>query len=512
MIESKQSRGNCVFITSILLMCFSPYTLAQSVNIISPQEMRPDKACGPRCLWALMQITSEEQSDCGIKCIYELTGKEPFSATSLNDLKKAANQLGFLAKGYKLTIGKLAKKKGYAILPVGRTSGTFEDPLHFVLVKRIIKDYAILVNTKTLVSQAMPVGDLCDNWNGYALVITAGEGMRPLRKEPDADDIKQLPKKVKTSKYDEIKDFGLVDSGSVVEHTFTILTEKDEDYQAKIVQKNCACLEAKLGRGIKGRNTLTLELHVDDPAWQQAHAVVLLEPGGIIKRYAIRAYGTDTFNIHPVRAHIEAPQGGLIKYPVKISYFTGSDDIVKFNRMTSTLQNLSCGTVTSESYTKKKAIKFTFDIPLLFDAGKPPRNVKTISGGIDFIFDTGKGQRHIPLSLTAKVGTDRFRFTPKKVFLMCAKSGPLPKPKRIKIEFLTAPIPANIALTLDTHLPLELTTTCVSPGVYTIDITVVPERLKDVRFGLNKGKVTIVPEGVPWPAALTLPISLFVRE
>ena len=266
------------------------------------------------------------------------------------------------------------------------------------------------------------------------------------------------------------------------------------------------------GKDIKGRHTLTMELHVDAPAWQDAHAVVLLEPGGIIKRYAMRAYGTDTFEIWPQIAHIEAPNGGLVEYPIKIHYFTGSDDVVKFDHMESTLANLRCGTVKSESNTKKGATTFTFNIPLILDAGKPPARVESISGGVDFILDTGKGQRHIPLSLTAEVGTDRFRITPEKVFLMTAKSGTSSVQTKVKLEFLAEPIPSNIALKLDTHLPLELTTARVSPGTYTIDITVVPEKLQDAPFGMNKGEVTIVPEGVPAPAALTLPISLFVRE
>ena len=68
---------------------------AQSVNVVSLQEIRPDKACGPRCLWALMQITKAGEPECGIKCIYELIGKEPFTATSLKNLKDATEQLGF---------------------------------------------------------------------------------------------------------------------------------------------------------------------------------------------------------------------------------------------------------------------------------------------------------------------------------------------------------------------------------------------------------------------------------
>lgn len=504
------SRKTFTVAACALLILTASFARAQSENIVSIQGMRPDKACGPRCLWALMQITNAGEPECGIKCIYELIGKEAFTATSLKDLKDAAEQLGLSGHGYKLTIRKLARTRGYAILPVGTVAGTPEEPLHFILVKRIIKDYAITVNTKTLASQALPLVGLRDYWNGYALVITAGKGMKPLRKEPD--NIKQLPKRVKTTRYDQIKDFGQVDNGSVVEHTFTIVTEKDKDYKAKIVQKNCACLEAKLGKDLKGRNTLTMELHVDEPAWQDAHAVVLLEPGGIIKRYAMRAYGTDSFQILPHIAHVEAPEGGLIEYPVKINYFTGSDDVVEFNRMESALDNLKCGSVISRSSTKKGATTYSFEIQLLFDAGEPGEGVKSMGGGVDFVLDTAKGERHITMSLTAEVGVERFSLTPETVFLMGAKSNPSSMHKKVKLRFLTGPVPTNIVVKPDASLPLEIKTASVGTNTYTIDITVAPEKLQYLSFGMNKGEISIVPEGVSEPTTLTLPVSLFVCE
>ena len=104
-----------------------------------------------------MKITKSGQPECGIKCIYEFIGKEPFSVTNLKDLKNAAEQLGFTAEGYKLTTRTLAKENGYAILPVGDASATAENPQHFILVKRLTKDFAIVVNTRTLVSQALAI-------------------------------------------------------------------------------------------------------------------------------------------------------------------------------------------------------------------------------------------------------------------------------------------------------------------------------------------------------------------
>ncbi len=506
MLGFLEGKRICIII-NILSLLYVPQIKAQSEKVISLQEIRPDIACGPRCLWALMKITKAGQPECGIKCIYELIGKEPFSVTNFKDLKDAAEQLGFTAEGYKLTTRALTKENGYAILPVGNVSATAEDPQHFILVKRLTKDFAIVVNTRTLVSQALAISDLCDYWSGYALIITASKGMPPLIKEPD--DIKELPMNIK-KKYDHIKDFGQVDNGSVVEHTFTIDTEEGKDYKAKIVQKSCSCLAAKLGKNIKGQHTLTMELHVDDAAWQEAHAVVLFEPGGIIKRYAVRAYCKDTYQIFPYMAHIEAPDGGVIEYPVKINYYTGSDDIVDFNRMLSNHPNLKCGPVKSSSKTKKGAIIFTFEIPLIFDAGEPSSGIENFNGNVDFVLETGQGQRHIPLQISARIGTEKFRLIPEKVFLMASKSDDVFVHQRVKLEFLTEHIPANIDVLSNKSLPLEIRKESVSANTYMIDVTVKPEKLREISLGLNKEDVTISSGGIFNP--INLPISLFVRE
>lgn len=499
-----------ILMACILFVYPNSFLLAQSENIVSLQEISPDKACGPRCLWALMQITKAGEPDCGIKCIYELINKGPFSVTNLKELKDAAEQLGFSAEGYKLKINRLAKIEDYAILPIGKTTGTPEDPFHFILVKRVIDDYVIVVNTKTLALQAVPVDDLQEYWNGYALVITAGRGMEPLSKSPD--DLEQLPKRIKTPKYDQIKDFGQVDSGSVVEHTFTIFTEKNENYTAKIVQKNCACLEAKLGKDIEDRHTLTMKLHVNQPAWQQSHAVVLLEPGGIIKRFAMRAYGTDAFEIWPPIAYIEAPGCGLIEYPVTIEYFTGSDDVVKYDRIYSSISNLECGQVKAESSTEDGSTVFKFEIPLLFNAGKPLSEIKSIRGNVDFVLDTGKGQRHIPMQLIAQIGREIYRLTPDKVFLMPSKSSQELMQKSIKVEFLTKAFPQRISVNSDVNLPLEIKATQADKSSFLIDVSVINEKLKNLSAGMNKGELVIVPEGESELNPIKLPVSLFVRE
>lgn len=191
------------------------------------------------------------------------------------------------------------------------------------------------------------------------------------------------------------------------------------------------------------------------------------------------AYGRDTFEIWPTLAHLEVPEGGVIEYPVKIDYFTGVDDIVKFNRMESTLENLKCGPVISKSSTKKGATTYSFEIPLLFDAGEPGEGVRIIHGGVGFVLDTGKGQRHVTMSLTVEVGAERFSLTPETVFLMGTKSNPSSMHKKVVLRFLTGPVPTNIAVKPAATLPLEIKTALVSANTYTIDITVAPEKLRD---------------------------------
>ncbi len=97
------------------LICYVSHALAQSNNNILAKQIKPDNACGPRCLWALMQVAEVGRTECDIKCIYEIIGKEPFDATNLQDIKDAAEQLGFSAKGYKLTVDSLEGVDGYFI-------------------------------------------------------------------------------------------------------------------------------------------------------------------------------------------------------------------------------------------------------------------------------------------------------------------------------------------------------------------------------------------------------------
>jgi ABC-type bacteriocin/lantibiotic exporter with double-glycine peptidase domain len=166
----------------MLFICLASCT-KQPQNIISLNRTERDGACGPRCLWAFMQITGAGNPNCDINCIYGLIGKKPYSATSLKDLKDAAHKLGLSATGYKLGISDLEEMNGYAILPIGVASGTSNDPLHFILVKQISNGYVTIINSRTLESQNMKISTLQESWKGYALLISANNEMKFLHKQ-----------------------------------------------------------------------------------------------------------------------------------------------------------------------------------------------------------------------------------------------------------------------------------------------------------------------------------------
>ena len=335
------------YVILLLALCNTQLfqVLAQEPNNIPPQWLKPDAACGPRCLSALMQITKKAKSKRGIDYIYKLIGKKPLTPTTLKDLKVAAEKLGFSAIGYKLTFEQLRNFKTYAILPVGRTTGTPTDPFHFILLKEVKGDFATYVNTQNLQLVDISLSDLQKMWNGYVLLLSTNKNLTLFNKHKSKTDSKSQHEQ---QNFDGINDFKIVDSGSKLEHTFSILNETKKRCNLRILSKSCSCLSPELANSKlePGEKTsLKLNLSVDKPGWSIATVAIALEPAGIVKRYAVKAYGKDSFNITPPIGYIEVPDKTPVKYPVKITYYTDSNDPITFDHMETDLSGLSTGNV-----------------------------------------------------------------------------------------------------------------------------------------------------------------------
>jgi len=503
-----QCRKYALGLTCILLTCLPVCAHAQSENIISLKQLRSDNACGPRCIYALMQVTRAGKPDCNVKCIYELLGKQPFSATSLSDLKFIAERLGFSATGYRMTAAELKNTSDYVILRLRGTTPHRDRP-HFVLVERTVEDYAIIVNTTTLGRTAIMLAELGKYWDGRALVISAGKREWP--SEKPVTGIEHLSKESKSWKHNGIKDYGHVETGSRLEHTFVINNGPEPVLNVQVMAKSCSCLMANLGKNLNGQHTITLELVVDKPGWQEAYALVSLYPQASIKRYTVKAYGKDSFQLSPKIVHIEAPKAGQIEYRVRLDYFTDVNDAVKFVRMESNAEGLSVGRVTSTASSQEQTCTFSFEIPLIYDTGPKPHKVKHVAGSLTFVLDTVKGPRCIPLIVSAKIGTDKFKLTPEKLFIIASRSANATT-KKVKVELLEEPFPDNLTAALTAPLPVDIEVSRVSGSTYMIEVTTLPQVLRDTSLGLHKSEIVITIDGESDMPQMTVPISMFVRE
>jgi len=494
----------------IMLLSVTP---ASSQNIASLDQMRPDKACGPMCLAAIIKTTGVGQQDCGLKCIYELIGKPPFTYTSLKDLQSAAGKLGFQAQGYKLDLKELRKLKGYAILPVGLKRGTAQNPLHFILVKRVIDDYVIIINTRTLETNAIPADDFEEFWNGYALHILSYNG-NTLPKAPDDNySHDNMIRRDRNGEIEQVWDFGMVPSGALLEHTFIIHDKSKGDCKAKIVQKSCTCLEANIGSDTAGNTTLSLSLRVKRAGWQEAFVTVAFEPKKITKRYLVKAFGKDMFKLEPAKGFIEASENGVIEYPIQIDYYTDINDCVSFDHIRTFITDMKTGIVKSESVmTDANAVKHSFKIPLLYTCHlDDSSNDKTTEGKVQLFFNTGQGERMMSFDLIIYKRNEFVKVFPKRIFMMASKQA-TPAQKKIKLQFIKEPYPDSIGIQIDDNLPVEVNSATLVNNEYTANITTTSTKLESNQPGTYKGIIVFVPHGRSGDMdPIKLPVNVFVR-
>jgi predicted double-glycine peptidase len=481
---------------------------------VEPVYARADHSCGPRCLLALIRMTDKGGSEyTSLEDIYDLIGKKVNAPTTLYEFKVAAKKLGFTAEGYKCTVDHLKRLNGYAILHVRKSDATAVDTFHFILLKEVQGDTAMIVDPDTLRVKHIFVVDLEKIWNGYALVLS------PKRETPlfSARTRRlKLADLESNERFNEIRDFGIVDSGSLLEHSFPICNKTDGPMTLRIVGKSCSCVSAELERtelGLGHESSLKVCLHVDKPGWSTATVAVEIKPIGVVKRYVVKAYGKDSFQTMPVTGYIEVPTGGVVKYPVRITYYTDSNDAVTFDRMESSMDGLTVGRVQSERTPKGEHVVFNFDLTLCLDGGKSTNTVRRVQEEVRFVLTSCRGERSIPFKLIAAIGQAKFRLTPENVFVIASKSAKATQ-KKIKVQFLTEPTPTNVVVKSDNiTLPIEIKPIRVSKNTYLINLSFSSQqKLQNISSGMNKGEIVIVPEGIQNPTSITLPISVFIRE
>jgi predicted double-glycine peptidase len=483
--------------------------LIRAQAVIPLQEFTPDRACGPRCLLALIKTTGVGRQDSTLKSIYGIIGKKPLAVTSLKDLWYAARQLGFRAQGYRLRLDVLRRKEGYAIVPLALTTREQKPFLHFVLVKQIGPDYVTIVDVRTMETRAIPSAEFEKVWNGYALVISSADSRTPLPKPPD--DIVAPERETSAGSYDATWDFGVAESGALLEHTFLLGPAGSGSDGAQILGKSCSCVEARLGRDTAGNACVTIKLRVKQAAWQQADVKLKL-PGGAVKQYQVKAFGQAMFVVRPERGYVEIPHAGASTYPVEVSYYADANDFIEFRHMRSDIPNVRLGPVTRRSEALKNgAVSHTFTLPLVCSLAAEPNKVVLTRKTIDFLFDTAQGQKQVPLEMTIKTGAERVKVFPQRLFLLVSASEESPC-RHVRLEFVDQTPPDEVAGRVIGDLPLAVVSS-LAGNTCTAQVRVDRRALKNLPAGSRKGVIRFTPraQGRPRPA-IEVPVTMLLRR
>jgi predicted double-glycine peptidase len=499
--------------TSLIIAYVLTVALAQArMKPLRDLIERKDQCCGPCCLSAFTRLTNdEERAYATIQVIYDLIGKDVNVPTSLYDLKSAAQKLGLRAEGFQCTLDDLRRMNGYAIVPIGPAKGTVTEPFHFILVRGVQEQEVLVVDPRTLQTRPVRGADLEDVWNGVALVLSTGgsrffspkrapEPKRMLASSPEADE--------------QTRDFGLVDAGSALKHSFPIRNETRDPVTLRIVSKSCSCVFAEMGSTtlLPGQETtLSLQLHVDKPGLSAARVVVEQRPGAVIRRYAIKAYGKDSFLTVPPIGYMEVLASDAPDYPVRIIYYADPNDSVTFSRMESDIQGLGIARIVPERIDEGTYAVFQFDLLLHLNTGDPRDEAHRVEGRVHFLLESLKGERSIPFDLIAGIGQRRFQLTPERLFLIVSRragsfSG------RIGLKFLADPYPTSIKVEADETLPVVVSVQQASSDTFTITVSAQGNRLAHAANGMNEGRLRIASDLATHLPPIIVPVSIFVRE
>lgn len=464
-----------------------------------------DMACGPRCLWALMQLTGVGKAESEIDDIYEVIERPVLTPVNLKDLRDAALKLGFKASGQKLSISKLKAMKGYVILPIGKTAATKDNPQHFVLIAGALEDHLFVVDSRSLAVRAIPLEKLKEVWGGIALVIPT-DALGNLLFRPSVNvqnsDIAGNRQRI---------NLGAVEVGSKIDRQI-VVPEKDNKDVWKIIGKSCHCLEAELSRYEEGRTILSLQLEVKRGGPQSSYVALFSKSSKARKDYHLLAYGKNTHSINPKIGYLEVEKGQA-EYPVTIEYFPGElKTAVTFDGLETDIPNLTCGDVKVEevAYGNMKAFRFT--IPLTYTVTNA-NLAKTFKETVSFKLNTPTGRLFIPFEFSVKAGRLPLELTPSNLFMMCSKSATKPIEKKIRVTVSTEEPYSELSIKPVISMPIHTSRRQVSKQEYILSISVMPSDLREVSVGIQKGEIAIIlrREGKP-DQSDTLPVCIVVRD
>jgi len=458
-----------------------------------------DAACGPKCLKALSRLTKVGEEKFDVKNIYGLIGIPVNAPTNLKHLRDAAQKMGYKVQPRRLTITELSKLDAYAILPVGQTSGTKENPLHFVLFAGAEGDQAKLVDTRSLSVSSIPLQYLSEEWKGLALVIPSDTTGKRIFKPMDET----------KAKSEQVINFGEVDVGSTLDKRIVVWAKVDKS-KWKIAQKSCSCLDVKLTRNKSGHVVIDSQIDVKLAGLQVAQIVVVSEDLNIRKDFRLIVYGKNSHRLSPTVGFIEVTKG-RVQYPVVLDYYVGmADDEISFSGFKTDINHLECEEVTKERIDEERLHYVRFRITLTYSVQDVSKE-KTESGSVLFTLTTPGGKREIPLKMIVQAGESSMRLAPAKLFILASKSRFEQKEIGVKISSSMDNPVQKLDFEMNEPLPLQIAPQEITKNEYLLRITLIPDKIKEMSVGMLKGDITITLNGKRAVDKTILPVSIFIR-
>ena len=510
-------RKSCLLRLLILMsILLNPLEVSAQTAIseIDIPNIKADNACGPRCILALMRLTGEGDPKIGIKGLYEILGKEARKPTSLLDVKKLAAQFGFQAVGARLTIEQLKNTDGYLIVPVKANSdatGDYDNPLHFILVREITEEHVMVVNGWSLECEAFDLEDFEHIWGGDALLISTRKRMEEPTSICKAVGSIHLRRESIEQACDDVWDFGEVDKGAILSHTFVI--QSNEGEKVSIVKKSCACLTPELGRDIEGRPTVKLSFHVDSVAWQEAFVVVLTEPSGILRRYRLRAYGRNSYEVYPPVINLEAEKGEVVNVPVKLIYHAGRGELVDIIGLESSLESGGIGyeILKDEYYEEDETVTWKCDLSVNFDFNKlVPTSNNRIDAKLHLLCSTDRNKQLIPIKISARIGKDDFRLSRSRLFFLTSRSLVSQENQTVRLYFTGDALSRDVLIqSRPEYLRCALTK---DQNEVLLNCQLSVGAIQKIDYGLLRDEIVLVASEAGATTRITLPVSVFVKK
>jgi predicted double-glycine peptidase len=489
----------CILSVAVAAACHAgeSQTRLRSVSILQAQ----DNACGPKCLWALTQLTGVGNAD--VNDIYRIIGRPVTSAVNLKDLKDAAVKLGFAAEGCKLKPSDLTGLRGYAILPVGKTTGTEQEPLHFVLIAGAKGEEIAVIDTTALALEVVPMAALTKIWAGPALVISRDTQGNQLSKPLAPLDGAQATGR-------QIIDLGTVEVGTKINRSL-VVSSADDRTEWKIIGKSCHCLEAELSRDAAGRVVLSAHLEVKMGGSQVQFIAVSSQQASVRKDYQFRVFGKNAHRIRPDNAYLDAREGRT-EYPIIIQYFPGdTNGSVTFDGVQTTIANLECGEPNIVETTYGDARAVTISVPLIYTLTDAARG-KTFKEDILFKLKTGGGDRLLSFPLTIKAGEALLKVTPETLLFLCPKASASAVRKTLHVTLSAKTTASELSARPEGGVQLDAACHSLGAGEYAVDVCIPPAAIADLSPGIYRGRLTLALAGSEPPLQAVVPVTVAVRE